>query len=577
MLLVYLAIGAVHAEDAAGHWEGEISLPGAALGIRVDLEQANGDWKGTIDIPAQGLRGFALGDVKEGGGHVSFTLPKVPGDPKFSGEVSANGQSIGGNFTQGGQTLPFKLNRANKSVAANSGPAKGIAGKGFAGVWQGAIKQGPIELRIVMNMTGDDTALTGSLTSIDQGSTEMSITKATATGKGLVMEIKSIGATYEGTMSENGAEIGGNWKQSGQTTALTFNRLAKAPDTSRAQDPKRPYPYQDEEVMFANVGAGIRLAGTFTVPKTPGRHPAVVLLTGSGPQDRNEEIMGHRPFLVLADHLTRQGVAVLRFDDRGFAKSEGDFSKATDLDFVGDALAAVAWLKTRPEVDAARIGLAGHSEGGIVAPRAAAQSKDVAFIVLMAGVGVPMDQVLIRQAADLLRTTGAGEAMIAKQNDLQRELMRLIRTNGPGRDTESQVRVLLHESVKNTSKEEASALGINDAMIDAQVSMVSSPWFAEILNYDPASTLAQVRCPVLAINGGKDLQVASGENLRAIEQALKNGGNSDVTVVEFPELNHLFQSSQTGAVAEYATNAETFNIKALNTISDWLRKRADLH
>lgn len=572
--ILALFTGTLCAGDAAGHWEGAITLPSASLAIGVDLEQTEGTWKGTIDIPAQGLRGFELGAVKVVGASVSFSMPKVPGDPKFTGEVSADGQSIAGMFTQGGQTFPFKLVRAKKDTAANPGSAKGIAGRGFAGVWQGAIKQGPVELRIVMKLTGNDAHLTGALTSIDQSSKEMPITTATTTGKGFVIEIKSVGATYEGTMTENGAEINGTWKQSRQTMPLVFKRLAKAPDTSRVQDPKRPYLYRDEDVMFANVAAGIRLAGTFTVPNTAGPHPAVVLLTGSGPQDRNEEIMGHRPFLVLADHLTRQGFAVLRFDDRGFGKSEGDFSKATDLDFVGDALAAVAWLKTRPEVDAARIGLAGHSEGGIVAPRAAVQSKDIAFIVLMAGVGVPMDQVLVRQAADLMRIAGAGEAMIAKQNELQRDLMRLVRANGPGLDTQSKVRASLHESVKNISKEDASALGLTEAMIDAQVTMVSSPWFAEILRYNPAVTLAQVRCPVLAVNGEKDMQVAARENLRAIEQALKKGGNPDVTVIELPGLNHLFQSSQTGAVAEYATNEETFNAKALNTVSEWLRKRA---
>lgn len=461
-------------------------------------------------------------------------------------------------------------------AATNPAPARGIAGKGFAGVWQGALKQGPMELRIVMKLKGDDAQLSGSITSIDQSPTEIQIRKATATGKGFVMEISRIGVKYAGKMSEDGAEISGDWKQMGQTMPLVFKRLAKAPDTRRAQDPKKPYPYHAEQVMFANAAAGIRLAGTFTFPKTAGPHPAVVLITGSGPQDRDEAIMGHRPFLVLADHLTRQGFAVLRFDDRGFAKSEGDFDKATNPDFVSDALAAVAWVKARPEVDATRIGLAGHSEGGIVAPRAAAQSKDVAFIVLMAGVGVPMDQLLLRQAADLMRTAGASEAVVAKQHDFQRELFSLIRASPAGPETESKVRALVRAALKDAMKEETNAQLNPDAAIDAQVKMVCSPWFAEMLRYDPAVTLAQVRCPVLAVNGGKDLQVAAGDNLRAIEQALKKGGNPDVTVIEFPGLNHLFQSSQTGAVAEYATNEETFNPKALNTISDWLRKRAGL-
>jgi len=402
--------GAQPSNSPAGHWEGAITLPGTELAIRVDLEQASNTWSGTIDIPVQGLRGFKLGEVTVQDAAVSFMMPGIPGDPKFAGTLAADAKTMSGDFTQGGQRFPFKLERkAKATVAAGDTPSKGLPGQGPAGHWQASLKPSPvIELRLVLELTNSPAGQPGGvMISVDQGGVRVPITALTESDGAVHLEIRSVGGTFDGQLSADGSEIVGEWQQGAGKWPLVFKRLAKAPSFARPQEPKQPYPYDEEEVAFENVAATIRLGGTLTRPRGPGPHPAVVLISGSGPQDRDEAIMGHRPFLVLADHLTRQGIAVLRYDDRGVGKSSGSFGTATHDDFVTDALAAVAWLKTREAIDAKHIGLIGHSEGGIVAPLAAVkQPADIAFIVLLAGVGVPMEELLVRQGGDILRVMG---------------------------------------------------------------------------------------------------------------------------------------------------------------------------
>ncbi|HAV62639.1 MAG TPA: alpha/beta hydrolase [Verrucomicrobiales bacterium] len=505
-------------------------------------------------------------------------MPNIPGDPAFDGTLAEDGESIAGNFSQAGQTHTFKLARTEKKPEKGETPSKGTPGEGFAGVWQGSLRVNIVELRLLFKIQEEGGALSGTVDSIDQNANGIAITKATSAGGGrkLHLEVSSIGGTFDGELSADGSEIVGEWKQGGNTLPLTIRRLEKAPDLSRPQDPKQPVPYLEEEVAFENRSAGIKLAGTFTSPKSAGPHPAVVLISGSGAQDRDEAIMGHRPFLVLADHLTRHGIAVLRFDDRGVGKSEGSFSKATTKDFATDALAAVEHLKTRSNVDAKNIGLIGHSEGGIVAPMAAVQSQDVAFIVLLAGVGVPMEELLVRQGQDLLRVMGGSDEMITSQSATQREVFRIVREFGGTPLAEQKAREAMDKALKEFKPEQLEAMGWNEAQMDGQIKMVLSPWFRELLALDPRPTLEKVRCPVLALNGEKDIQVAAKENLEAIESALKRGGNTRVTVREFPGLNHLFQTCTTGAIAEYGLIEETFNPKALTAISDWIRSTTGL-
>ena len=584
ILLSFSAIGlgfmgnraAAAPADVAGHWEGAITLPTAALGIRVDLSRSGESWQGTIDIPVQNLRGFKLDPMKVDGPTIAFAMPGIPGDPQFAGRLAEDGSSITGDFSQGGGTFPFKLERKAAPTATPDAPAVGIPGKGLSGHWQGSLRPTPvIELRLALEIANPDAEkLEGVLISLDQGDARIPITALTEQNGIVRLETKSIGGVFDGKLNSDGSEIAGEWRQGGGPIPLVFKRLARAMSLNRPQEPKRPFPYAEEEVVVENKTAGVTLAGTLTLPAGAGPHPAVVLITGSGPQDRDEAVMGHRPFLVLADHLTRQGIAVLRCDDRGFGKSTGSFAKAIDADFVEDTLAAVAYLRTRKEIDPRRIGLVGHSEGGIVAPRAAAKSPEVAFIVLLAGVGVPMEEILLRQARDISLAMGMGEDLIARNAATQRELFRILQSEKDPAKAEEAIRKILREKMAAMTDEQRKALGMSDAMMEGQIKMMRSPWFRDILSYDPRATLRAVKCPVLAINGEKDLQVAAQENLPAIREALVAGGNQRVKAVELPGLNHLFQTCETGAPTEYNQIEETFNPAALRLISDWIRETA---
>jgi len=557
-----------------GHWEGAVTLPTTALNVRVDLKRVGDQsWLGTIDIPVQSLRGFNLNPVKVDGDHVTFAMPGIPGDPQFDGRLAADGKTIAGDFTQGGQKFPFNLERkARPAVTGLEVPSHGIPGKGLAGHWLGALKVSPvIELRLALDLRSSSSGkLGGAMTSLDQGDAQIPITVLTEEAGVVHFETKSVGGSFDGKFSADGSEMAGDWHQNGKTMPLVFKRMATTAKLERPQEPKKPFPYDAEEIVVENSSDEVKLAGTLTLPRTPEPHPAVILITGSGPQDRDEALMGHRPFLVLADYLTRRGVAVLRCDDRGTAKSTGDFSKATDSDFVKDIEAQVAYLVTRKEINPKRIGLVGHSEGGIVAPKVAAKSGDVAFIVMLAGVGVPMDELLVRQGRDIALVMGASEEVIAKNAATQRATFEVVKTEKDPAAAEAAVRKLIREQLASLTAEQRQAMGLADDMVDAQVKMVLSPWFRELIAYDPLPTLKAVKCPVLAINGEKDLQVAASENLPAIRAALAAGGNQNVKTVALPGLNHLFQTCQTGAISEYSQIEETFNPTAMKVVGDWI-------
>jgi pimeloyl-ACP methyl ester carboxylesterase len=349
-------------------------------------------------------------------------------------------------------------------------------------------------------------------------------------------------------------------------TQRQLSGLFFAPGSSsqvRPQDPKAPFPYRQEVVAYESLEQGIKLAGTLTLPPSNGPFPAVLLITGSGAQNRNEEIMGHKPFLVLADYLTRRGIAVLRVDDRGVGGSSSGPPTATSRNFAQDVLAGVNFLKSRREVNPSRIGLIGHSEGGIIAPMVAAQSPDVAFIVLMAGTGVKGDEVLTEQGKLILRANGAGEDLIQENTKVQKALFAVIKSTNDNEVAEKQVR----ESLSTVNPT------IRDAAL-AQLNMTLSPWMRFFVTYDPQPALEKVKCPVLAINGEKDLQVPPGQNLPAIEKALRAGGNKDFKAVELPGLNHLFQTCKTGSVAEYQQIEETISPTALNLMGNWILEHA---
>jgi fermentation-respiration switch protein FrsA (DUF1100 family) len=338
----------------------------------------------------------------------------------------------------------------------------------------------------------------------------------------------------------------------------------------RPQEPKPPYSYKEEVVKYSNSNVGISLAATLTLPRSEGPHPVVLLIAGSGRIDRNEEVFGHKPFLVLADHLTKQGIAVLRFDKRGCAESTGNYDTATTRDFADDVLAGIDYLKTRKEIDARRIGLIGHSEGGIIAPMVAAQSKDVAFIVLMAGTGVNGEEILYAQGALVARSMGASVEVIALQEDAQRQILAIIKKEPDFVVAEKLLREVFEK--EHAAFPSLQQLAQTDA-IEAQIKRLNTDWLRFFLTYDPSTSLKRVKVPVLVLNGELDLQVPPKQNLPAIEKALKEAGNEDYSVVEFPKLNHFFQTCETGSIEEYPTIEETIAPVALIAMSDWILQR----
>lgn len=401
----------------------------------------------------------------------------------------------------------------------------------------------------------------------DQGGFQAPADVFTLKDNAVHMELKAVGAEFDGMLSKDGTQIEGMFKQRGANLPLTLKHIG------RPQTPKPPYPYNTEDVTYRSKTDGVTLAGTLTFPREKGPFPAVVLIAGSGPNDRDEQILDHRLFLVLADYLTRRGIAVLRYDKRGIGKSTGKYIEATYTDFADDAQAGVEYLKTRKEIDAAHIGLLGHSEGGSIGPMVARRTHDVSFLVLLAGVGIPADQSLKLQRMLISKASGIQEAVIAKNEILSDKLIAIAKTETDIPTARKKLHAALEEFIAGLSPAEQPEATANAPAIKAQIEAILTPWFRSALAFDPAGTFRKLTCPVLALNGSKDVQVAPRENLSAIEAALKAGGNKDITIKELPGLNHLFQTAGSGNVDEYALIEETISPPVLQLIGDWIQKQ----
>jgi pimeloyl-ACP methyl ester carboxylesterase len=426
------------------------------------------------------------------------------------------------------------------------------------GDWLGTLALPNGKVRVVFHLKATPSGLSGTMDSPDQGVTGIPVNDASFAGGVLRLGVRAVGGTFEGRLSEDGQTLTGTLSQGNAAMPLSLVRATKAIEgPRRPQEPKPPFPYDSAEVTIDSA-EGVKLAGTLTVPKGEGKFPAVVLISGSGPQVRDATMMGHKMFLVLADHLTRKGIAVLRYDDRGFGKSTGNFAAATSADFAVDAAAAAAFLRKHSQIDPARVGLLGHSEGGLIAPMIAAKDPSIAFIVMLAGQGVTGEQVMIEQAGLILKASGATPAMIEQQRSLQQAVFGAVRSEVDPAALKAKVR------------EMTAHLG---AAAEAQNRMVESAWFRYFLLHDPAVDLKKVKCPVLAMIGTLDLQVSATQNLPPIEKALREGGNKDFQTISLPGLNHLFQTAKTGVPAEYSTIEETIAPAALTAITDWLLAR----
>ena len=384
-------------------------------------------------------------------------------------------------------------------------------------------------------------------------------------------------AVFALKIAPDGKSAKGELRQSGVTAPVSAELVPEGTEMTfgpaRPQEPKPPFPYTARDVTYTNAKDGTTLAGTITLPPGPGPHPAVVMITGSGAQDRDESLLGHKPFLVIADHLSRHGIAVLRADDRGVGGSTGNVSDATAQDSVGDVLAAVALLKTLPEIDHARIGVIGHSEGGIIGPMAAAASHDVAFVVMLAGTGVKGRDILTMQSEAIMRAAGLKEDLVAKVTVQHKHLMDMIEQNAPPAEIEAATLALVKVQVEANASVSGGARPSDaelDQAVKQQMAALDSKWFRSFLFYDPRDALRHVTVPVLALNGSLDVQVPPKANLPEIEKALKEAGNTDITVREMPGLNHLFQTARTGGPSEYAEITETFSPAALDIITQWI-------
>ena len=440
------------------------------------------------------------------------------------------------------------------------------------GIWQGKIKISPaVQLSIVLHVDKkDDGSLSALMDSPDQSAYGIKVDEIVATQDSLQFTVKTIGGKYSSLFNKDSMMLAGTWSQGAYSFPLDLKKTEKVEEVKRPQLPKKPYPYNDEEVVIENKKDSIKLGGSFTFPKEGNNFPAVVLITGSGWEDRDETIFNHKPFLVIADYLTRKGFAVLRFDDRGGGASTGNIANDTTLDFVKDVEAAVDYLRSRKEVNQNQIGLIGHSEGGIIAPLVATQRPEIAFIILLAGPGLTGEDILIRQAELISKAEGVPDSEIEKNLKLSKSIYSEIRKSKDSEEAAERVKNLLTEYVHKLPEKEKNELGDTHAFVEQQSKAVSSAWFKFFLTYDPIPVLEKVKCPVLALNGEKDLQVPAKEDLEAIEKALIKGGNKNYKSLLLPELNHLFQTSKTGSPTEYGKIEETFSPKALEAISDWL-------
>jgi uncharacterized protein len=556
--LFALASGcAVRAQDIAGDWQGTLKDGASELRLVVHItKDDNGALKASMDSIDQAANGIPISSISLKDSKLSFTSAAVQGS--YEGTVNKDATEIAGTWSQG-TPLPLNFTRAAKRAEGE----KPVKPSDIDGTWAGVIDTGTSKLRIVFHITNTADGLAATIDSPDQGAKGLPVTIVTRNGSALKLELKQAGAVFEGKIDDNLTTIDGTWSQGGGSVPLIVKR---ATDTAqlerrRPQNPIKPYPYRDEDVSYANKVANITIAGTLTIPTGNGPFPAVLLIAGSGRNNRDESLAGHSPFLVLSDYLTRKGIVVLRADKRGVGKSGGDYATATTSDFAADAEAGVAYLGSRPEVDRHKIGLIGHSEGGVIAPMVAAANPSVAFIVMMAGPGVPGADIIVEQTLRIVEASGKSHEEAEKDAAEERKILALVEQEKDDAELAKKLRDVLGGQIP-------------EATLNNQIKTLSSPWYREFIQYDPATALRKVTCPVLALIGEKDLQVPPDQNLPAIRKILESSGNKNFEVDELPGLNHLFQPAKTGAPSEYGEIELTISPIALEKISSWIMKQA---
>lgn len=565
-LLLLIALFAAHvpaqtALPVEGTYTGTLQAGEAQLHLVLHLSKtSNGSLHATLDSLDQAV--FAIEATSVSLAASSLKLEVASAGARFEGRFSADHELIDGLWSQGSASLPLVFHRQ----AAAHKPSDAVASA--EGLWQGAIETHGMRLRLQLHVSHlDDGQLIAALDSLDQGVSGLPAVKVTQKDAAVHFEVPTMAGVYDGTLNAARNSIDGDWSQTGADhLKLLFKRSDTPLELRRPQTPSKPYPYSEEQVSFTNAAAGVTLEGTLTLPQGAGPFPAAVLIAGSGPHDRNESIANHLPFLVLADHLTRQGIAVLRYDKRGVGKSSGSADKATTMDLAADAEAAIAFLKSHKHIDSAHIGLIGHSEGAMIAPYLASRSADVAWVVLLAAPATTGQDTLLKQSEMIGRAGGLAEPQLLASLSFDRAAYDAVRQEKSG--------PALIEKLNALVKESGLDAAMPPAALEPQLRMMTSPWFRFFLDYDPLPALRKLHCPVLALYGQKDLQVSSKGNRPLLEKALQDAGNKDVDVRELAGLNHLFQHAYSGSPAEYAAIEETFSLDALQIVSGWLQRHA---
>jgi len=436
----------------------------------------------------------------------------------------------------------------------------------ITGIWSGKIDLPTVKLELFFTFSENYSGkLSATLDIPAQQAKDLECKSIRQTNDSLYFRTPELNRLFAGEFI-NDSTIDGSWKRQRVSIPMVLKKIDKIPELNRPQTPKPPFPYLIEEVVYTNEKSGFKLAGTLTIPENAKECPAVVLISGSGAQDRDETIYEHKMFWVIADYFALNGIATLRVDDRGVGGSEGTIRDATSEDFAWDALTGIDFLKSQKGIDPEKIGLIGHSEGGLIAPIAANLSNDVAFIMMMAGPGMVGEQILYEQNELALKAAGVDKSSIKQNRLMQEALFNILKTEKDSAKTVERLRMTysggMYRMLDSTRK----------MAVDAQVNGINSPWFRYFLTYDPQPTLSKVKCPLLALNGSKDVQVPATSNLEAIKKAVSEGGNKNVKTIEFENLNHLFQNSTTGAVNEYSVIEETIDPAVLEVMKNWILK-----
>lgn len=538
-----------------GKWQGNLTVNGVNLRIIFNIQSEDGFLSATMDSPDQGAKGIPTDTVILIDNKLRIEVKKISG---FYEGILSSDSLISGSWNQAGSKYYLDLNKISEEE-------KEIE---YSSLWEGILDTPTIDLRLTLKIyTNEDGSIGAFVDSPDQGVKDLPVSEISFRKDSLFFTVNVVSGTYEGEVKDS-LTIEGNWTQAGSTFPLNFKRVDHITEISRPQVPEEPYPYKVEDVKFRNEKDNVTLAGTLTLPESGDSFTGVILISGSGPQDRDETLFNHKPFLILSDYLTRSGLAVLRFDDRGTGSSTGNFNSAVTEDFANDVLAAVDFLKKRKEIKS--IGLIGHSEGGLIAPIVSVKSDNVDFIVLLAGPGLPGEQILLSQTELIFQAEKLDEDEINKILEINSRIYKAVKEIQDSTKLERKLREIFNENLSSLSKEEKQKLNLSDETIEQQIKVIISPWFRNFVKYDPRPVLKKVKVPVLAITGGKDLQVPPDENLEAIGKALNEGKNNNFKIMKLEGLNHLFQTAETGSPSEYGKIEETFSPKALKVINDWI-------